>query len=141
MSRKPRTITRDQLAKADAITAGRVTPRQQPERAIQTAIMRLLTAHGFQVWSTSQGYRKERGGTRVTPGMPDLYAFHRGLALWVEVKAPGGTLRPAQEAFLREHAAYGDHAQCWSSVEGCQAWLTRVGFAAVDASRRRYLGE
>lgn len=54
----------------------------------QKAIVGLLTATGWQVYSLSQGYRKEKGGTRMSPGIADLFAFHpaKKLTLWVEVK-------------------------------------------------------
>lgn len=45
---------------------------------------------GFVVYDTSQGYRAERGGTRTTPGIPDLILLHRdpALVLFFEVKPP-----------------------------------------------------
>lgn len=62
--------------------------RKQTEAEVQRDIIRLLVGLGWIVYSLSQGYRKEKGGTRMTPGLPDLYAFHPGkkLTLWVEVK-------------------------------------------------------
>ena len=60
------------------------------EGDIQRMIVILLRTLGWTVYSLSQGYRKEKGGTRMSPGIPDLYAFHKakGLTLWVEVKTP-----------------------------------------------------
>ena len=62
--------------------------RKQTEADVQRDIVRLLVSTGWTVYSLSQGYRKEKGGTRQTPGIPDLYAFHQAkqLTLWVEVK-------------------------------------------------------
>ena len=66
--------------------AGTETKRREAD--IQRSIVRLLVGLGWVVYSTSQGYRKEAGGTRMTPGIPDLFCFHpqRKLSLWVEVK-------------------------------------------------------
>lgn len=50
----------------------------------------ILIALHFTIYDTSQGYRREPGGTRLTPGLCDLIAFHRGLslALFFECKPP-----------------------------------------------------
>jgi hypothetical protein len=76
--------------------------RRQPERAIQAHVVRLLRHVGADVYVL--GTTRRRGdyhGTMQTPGLPDLIAFlPRALGvLFVEVKAPGGTLRPEQAAF------------------------------------------
>lgn len=80
----------------------RPAPRRQPERAAQAAIVRLLAAVGCAVYVL--GTTRRRGdyhGTMQTPGLPDLFVFlPRGLGtLWIEVKAPGGRLRPEQRLF------------------------------------------
>jgi hypothetical protein len=57
------------------------------------------------VYSTEQGYRHERGGTRQTPGIPDLIVFGIGPELpffFIEVKGPKGKLRPSQIIFQSE---------------------------------------
>jgi hypothetical protein len=46
------------------------------EAEIQRDVIRLLTLAGFVVYNTSQGYRKEPGGTRMTRGLADLILFH-----------------------------------------------------------------
>ena len=45
------------------------------ERALQQHIKRLFALAGCEVYDTSQGYRKEPGGTRMTPGLADLLVF------------------------------------------------------------------
>jgi len=76
--------------------------RRQPERAIQAHIVRLLCHVGCEVYVL--GTTRQRGdymGTMQTPGLPDLIAFlPRAMGvLFVEVKAPGGRLRPEQAEF------------------------------------------
>jgi len=59
----------------------------------------------YAVYSTEQGYRRERGGTRQTPGIPDLMVFGSGPELpffFIEVKGPKGKLRPSQIIFQGE---------------------------------------
>lgn len=84
-----------------AMRAARATPKRK-ETEVQRSIVRLLTGLGWVVYSTSQGYRKEAGGTRMTPGIPDLWCFHpqRKLTLWVEVK-PGHEARRLAKLLAR----------------------------------------
>lgn len=58
----------------------------------QRAVKQLLTLAGFVLYDTSQGYRKERGGTRMTPGLADLVLFHPRLKRsgFFEVKTIAG---------------------------------------------------
>ena len=77
------------------------------EAAVSLEIREFLKTIGCAVYSTEQGYRHDRGGTRQTPGIPDLLVFGIGPELpffFVEVKAPGGKLRDSQEAFQAEAA-------------------------------------
>lgn len=76
--------------------------RRQPERAIQAHVVRLLRHVGCTVWVL--GTTRRRGdyhGTMQTAGLPDVIAFlpRAGGVLFVEVKAPGGRLRPEQAQF------------------------------------------
>lgn len=83
-----------------------MTPRI-PEKHVQRQIVCLLERIGAKVYVL--GTTRPRGdypGTMQTPGVPDLYVFlpetpqqWRGLAVWIEVKAKGGRLRPAQADF------------------------------------------
>lgn len=61
-----------------------------PEQALERDCIAALRSLGWEVYKLSQGYRRERGGTRMTEGIPDLYAIHRPkeLTLWMEVKPP-----------------------------------------------------
>lgn len=74
------------------------------ERHVQAAIVQLAKACGGVVFSTSQGYRKDPGGTRCTPGIPDLILMFprisrvRGYLLW-ETKAHRGRRTAAQVRF------------------------------------------
>jgi len=66
---------------------GQVRKRDANEPAIVSA----LEACGIQVWRLSG------------PGLPDLLTYRAGRWLPLEVKAPGGSLTPAQQT--RQHAA------------------------------------
>ena len=108
----------------------RPATRQQPERQEQKAIVRLLQSLGATVYVL--GTTRPAGGymgTCQTPGIPDLYAFlPAGGALWVEVKATGGRLSPAQLAFRELCASRGVH-YVTGGVDSVAAWL-RVGWSA-----------
>jgi len=56
------------------------------------------------VYSTEQGYRYDRGGTRQSPGIPDLLVFGTEECpfFFIEVKGPKGKLRPSQVIFQEE---------------------------------------
>lgn len=58
------------------------------EGGIEKAGIDLLQRLGWTTYKLSQGYRKERGGTRQSAGLPDVWAFHpvKQLTLWWEVK-------------------------------------------------------
>lgn len=107
------------------------------EAEVQAGLVRLFRACGGVVYSTSQGYRKERGGTRMTPGLPDLVVFFprgTGRLLFFEVKRPGGKRSPAQEQFGKlcsELAATGgddwDVFYGWGGLEQATALLRLWG--------------
>ena len=79
------------------------------EAQIQREIVQHLLAWGFTACPTSQGYRSSPGGTRVHPGLPDLWVMGNGLGFWCEVKRakPRGKLRPEQEVFRDQCLANG----------------------------------
>jgi hypothetical protein len=112
-----------------------MTPRQHPERREQAAIVQLLRAIGGQVYIIGTVRRKtDFQGTCQTAGLPDLVCFlyrprkDTAVQLWIEVKAKGGRLRPAQAEFqswcqaARVHHVTGgiDHVQNWLVDHG---WL------------------
>ena len=75
------------------------------EAAVSLEIREFLKTIGCAVYSTEQGYRHERGGTRQTAGIPDLLVFGIGPELpffFCEVKGPKGKLRDSQVAFQAE---------------------------------------
>lgn len=98
------------------------------ENAEQLAGVRLLQLAGFQAYTLSQGYRSERGGTRQTPGLPDVYALHPQVgALWWEVKSETGTERLSQVVF-RENAV-----ACGLTILTGPAEAVRVYLRSIEA--------
>lgn len=78
-----------------------MTAKRPLERDVQRSIVTLFKSCGGHIWETSQGYRKDPGGTRMTPGLSDLIvAFPRyRRVLFFEVKRPGGKRSAAQVLF------------------------------------------
>lgn len=75
------------------------------EAKVSLEIQEFLKTIGCGVYSTEQGFRQDRGGTRQTPGIPDLLVFGIGPELpffFIEVKGPKGKLRDSQIAFQAE---------------------------------------
>ena len=75
------------------------------EAKVSLEIQKFLKLMGCAVYSTEQGFRRDKGGTRQTPGIPDLLVFGIGPELpffFIEVKGPKGKLRDSQIAFQAE---------------------------------------
>ena len=69
-----------------------------PEKRVQNSIinyLKLLENQGFPVMVE----RRQAGGFSYKMGIPDLYAVINGIHLEIEVKRPGGQLRPMQEKY------------------------------------------
>lgn len=80
-----------------------------PEKRIQNSIVsyfKRLESEGFPVYIE----RRQAGGFSYKMGIPDLYAVVDGFHLEIEVKRPGGQLRPMQEKYrkmcLKKNIAY-----------------------------------
>jgi hypothetical protein len=85
--------------------------------------------------SAGQAVKMVRMGYRA--GTPDVMVFEpRGvyLGLFIEFKAPGGTISDSQRDFLREAGVRGyKGAFCFSTVEGITALQTYLAHGpAVD---------
>jgi hypothetical protein len=79
------------------------------------------------VYSTEQGYRKERGGTRTTAGVPDLIVIFDEAWTFAELKTPKGRLTTAQEGFRTACLSARIPWECWRSVDDAWTWAVRVG--------------
>lgn len=100
----------------------------KPEAIVQKHIIELMRDKmGFACWETSQGYRKERGGTRMTPGIPDLIFAGNGYTLFVEVKTPKGKVSEMQEVFHVNWTENGGISLVWRSDGDAWDWLVDVG--------------
>jgi len=82
------------------------------------------------------GTRRRRGdfqGTNQTPGIPDLYVVlpARGEIaarhLWIEVKTPGGRMRPAQQVFADLCESTG-MSHVWGDLDNVVGFLERGGW-------------
>jgi len=100
----------------------------KPEATVQKHIVELMRDKlGFSVWDTSQGYRKEKGGTRITPGLPDLVIIGWGHVLFVEVKTPWGKETPGQMDFRMTCEANGGESVVWRSDGDAWDWCVGEG--------------
>jgi hypothetical protein len=112
--------------------------RRQPERAEQRAIVQLLAHVGCRTWTL--GTTRRRGdyhGTNQSPGLPDIIAHlpDGGGVLFVEVKAPGGRLRPEQRDFrelcLLCRSPFGVH-HVVGGLDAVIAYLVRLGLLKAE---------
>jgi len=122
------------------------------EARIQRDGVNLLKTLGWTVYTLSQGYRKAKGGTRMTPGLPDVWAFHgpKRLSLWWEVKPeaeksrleklrtrPGPIPRSLVNDWKRAHAQWQfgqscravGHPYAYGTVADLLTELRRLGFS------------
>ena len=97
------------------------------EAQISLAITRLLRSLGGAVWSTEQGYRKGRGGTRTTAGIPDLIVIFPRAWTFAEIKTQKGKLRTAQKFFRDECREAGVPWELWRSAADAWNWCVRSG--------------
>lgn len=95
------------------------------EAELSRAIREVLKLHGCRCYTTEQGYRRSRGGTRTSPGIPDLLVFHPRTRrfIFVELKTPGGKVTPAQKEFGLLADGCGVAHEVWRSVSDCLLWL------------------
>ena len=108
--------------------------RQQPERAEQRAILDVLKLVGAEWWVL--GTTRKRGdyqGTCQTPGLGDIVAFVPRVnarawseQVWIEAKAPGGRLSPAQKRF-KAACERADIAHIVGGIDVVLAWLRARG--------------
>lgn len=109
------------------MTAPRVS-----ERVVQAQIVALLRSLGAKVYVL--GTVRRRGdyqGTMQSPGIADLLVFLRGRQLWVECKAAGGRMSPAQVEFQALCGMAGV-AHVVGGVDAVLAWLVDAGIVKAD---------
>ena len=70
------------------------------EEELRLAVRRELTRRGFDVHDLEQGHRPERGGTRVTKGLADLYFRGQGIRGWIETKRWDNVQTPEQVTWM-----------------------------------------
>lgn len=97
--------------------------RPPREKDVQRWCVDLYRKTGGYVYTTSQ-YRP----SQVTEGIPDLFVMYprRGLAFWMEVKAPNGRLRASQRAF-RERALASGQLHIVGGIEEARLFLVEQG--------------
>lgn len=97
------------------------------ERQISRAIDDFLKKIGCAVYSTEQGYRRERGGTRTSPGIPDKIVIHSEAWTFAEIKAHKGKLTVHQEGFRLACEDAGIPWELWRCPADAFDWAARVG--------------
>lgn len=111
-----------------------------PEKVIQEQTKALLRTIGAKVYVIGRPPRRDatHKGTGIGVGLPDLYAIlpdaprycGAGMAahgLWIECKAAGGRLRPAQREFAERCEAAGI-AHIVGGVDDVIAYLLDNGY-------------
>lgn len=112
-------------------------PVKMSERQLESYVIDVLLLDGWRVFRTdAQRYHREGNSVRHPlgePGMADLLCLRYGgmdgmeQVLWIEMKAPGGSLAPHQE---RWHAA--------ERKRGARTAICGQDFAASPESFREW---
>ena len=105
----------------------------RPEAKVQREIMEFMRLMNFSVWDTSQGYRKDPGGTRMTAGIPDLIFAGHDRTLFVEVKTDKGKLTMWQKLFRTTWTDNGGICLLWRSDRDAFDWLVAEGIIEETA--------
>ena len=95
-----------------------------PENAVQKHIVDTMRTIGFSVWETPKG---REGGTRTTPGIPDLIISGFDHHIHVEVKAGKGKESAAQIEFRETCNANGGTSLVWYGDGEAWAWCIEQG--------------
>ncbi len=104
----------------------------KPEEKLSRDIRHLIEMVGGYVYSSEQGYRKERGGTRTDRGIPDWSVFVGHHFTFVELKAGKNKPNLAQAGFGSRCNRAGIPWQVWRSVFDCKSWLMEIGVVEDD---------
>lgn len=92
-----------------------MTPEQKLTADVQKRL-KALKAEGLPIW-----WMKIHGSGMQKKGVPDLLIVVAGLAVFVELKAPGGAATKLQAMRMAEIRASGGIAEvCWSADEVAQ---------------------
>ncbi len=113
----------------------------KPEKELSRDIISVLTMAGFLIWSTEQGFRSERGGTRTSPGIPDLLACGNGYTILVELKVGKNKLTIHQEFFRQQWTENGGTSLVWRSVDDAWKWLVSEGIIVESAASGHQMQE
>ncbi len=99
------------------------TLRRREEKDVDAAVVELLRGLGWRV-SRFQQARE----SKITRGVPDLYAMHPRLklAVWIELKAPDGRRSPAQAAWHQAAAECGVPVLVTTSAADLAEQLQRI---------------
>jgi hypothetical protein len=99
----------------------------KPEALLSRDVQRVLKQIGCSVYSTEQGWRKERGGTRTSAGIPDLIVIHPNAWTFAELKTPKGKMSTAQTGFRLACEEAGIPWNLWRSVQDAWEWAKAAG--------------
>lgn len=119
------------------------------EATLQRDLKSLFAAAGAAIYDRSQGYRKERGGTRMTPGLADLelhFPRIRRLAMF-EVKTEEGLREHARLILLRLDQVPESLQRTWKRAKAqeqyrarCRATDTPYGIGGFQAAWALLIG-
>lgn len=97
-----------------------LTPEGRVTKAIKDYLT-ILQRAGEPIW-----FVKIAGGKFQQAGLPDWHITYRGRSLWIEVKGPGGDLRPLQKVTIDKINNAGGVSRCVRSVDEVKALIKEL---------------
>lgn len=130
------------------MTAPALKAPKLSEAAIELQVRHLFTIAGGIVYKRSQGYRRERGGTRMTEGLSDLEIHFPAIrrVLMFETKTPAGLADHYKLLHLRQHEVAKSKQADWRRArdqahyrDACRGTNTAYAIGDMDAARAALL--
>lgn len=101
-------------------------------------IVKFFTLVGCTIYSTSQGYRKQKGGTRTSAGIPDLIVWlPSGKQGWFEVKTEDGMKLWDKLVGKPEYQVAKSSLEDWRRIQGQARFAERCMAGGVPYARGR----
>lgn len=96
-----------------------------PEKRVQNQIInyiKSLKQQGLPIYVE----RRQAGGFSYKMGQADLYVVFNGLHIEIEVKRPGGQLRPMQEKWKQSVENFGGLYLCADDIEQVKTFFEKL---------------
>ena len=93
------------------------------ENDVKADIKKYLDMNGYFHYPNVQNFTRNNRGMN---GVSDRTAIKGGLVIWIEIKKPGGKIRPSQKVFMERILDAGGYCCCVDSVEQLHNYIRGI---------------